>query len=133
MPKIRLPSIDLGPLSVDAINAAIGTELEPGRARLSAAAHTHMLTDHPEDYAACLTALPAAVAAPSFVGQAPGHTRNFEMVRRVGRPDGKAVLVAVAIDVDPAGEYGVRSCYLISAEKVDQRRRAGRLIAVPPP
>lgn len=129
----RPPSIDLGPLPVEIINAAIGTELEPGRARLSAAAHGHMAVDHPEDYAACIVALPDAVSTPSFVGQAPGHTRNFEMVRRIGRLDGQAVLVAVAIDVDAAGEYRVRSCYLISAEKVDQRRRAGRLVPVRPP
>ena len=132
MPSTRLPPIDLGALPVDVINTALGTELEPGRARLSAAAHSHMATDHPADYPACLAALPDAVAAPSFIGQAPGHTRNFEMVRRVGRPDGQAVLVAIAIDVDEAGEYRVRSCYLISAETVDQRRRARRLIAVPP-
>ena len=128
----RLPSIDLGPLPVDIINAALGTELEPGRARLSTAAHAHMAADHPGDYAACLAALPDAVSAPSFIGQAPGHTRNFELVRRIGRPDGQVVLVAVAIDLDEAVEYRVRSCYLISAETVDQRRRAGRLKAVLP-
>ena len=106
MPKMRLPAIDLGPLPVDLLNAALGTELEPGRARLSAVAHVHMAGDHSEDYAACLKALPDAVSAPSFVGQAPGHTRNFEMVRRIGRQDGRSVLVAVAIDVDAAANTG---------------------------
>lgn len=125
----KFPPIDLGPLPVDLINAALGTELEPGRVRLSVTAHRHIAQDHPADYATCLAALPVAVAAPSFIGQAPGHTHNFEMVRRIARLDGRAVLVALAISQDEVGDYRVRSCYLISAEVIDQRRQAGRLIA----
>ena len=124
----RYPSIDLGPLPVEMINATLGTELEPGRARLSAQAHRHVAEDHPDDYAACIAALPLAVAEPSFVGQGPGHTRNFEMVRRIARADGRVVLVAIGLEMDEKGEYRVRSCYLISAETVDERRRARRLL-----
>ena len=73
------------------------------------------------------------VAAPSFIGQAPGHGRNFEMVRRIARPDRKVVLVAIGLEPDDAGAYRVRSCYLVTAETVDARRRAGRLKVVLPP
>ena len=104
----------------------------PSAAGPIAARMSLVAADHPGEYAACLAALPDAVSAPSFIGQAPGHTGNFELVRRIGRPNGQAVLAAMAIDLDKTGEYRVRSCYLISAETVDQRRRAGRLKAVPP-
>jgi len=126
------PSRDLGPLPVDLVNAALGTELEPGRVRLSTLAHKHMAEDHPDDYATCIATLPLAVADPTFIGQAPRKTGNFEMLRRVNRPDGKVVLVAIGLERDDRGDYRVRSCYLVSAETVDSRRRAGRLIAPPP-
>jgi hypothetical protein len=69
-----------------------------------------MAVDHPDDYQACLVALPDAIATPSFIGQAPGQTRNFELVRRVGRRDGQAVLVAIAIALDETGDYRIRRC-----------------------
>ena len=113
-----------------AVNAVLGTELDPGIVRLSARAHAHMARDHPADYPACIVALPDAIATPSFIGQAPGHTGNFEMIRRTTRPDGRVVLVAIGLQ--PArGFYLVRSCYLIGAEQVNNRRLAGRLF-VPP-
>lgn len=125
------PALDFGKLPAEAINAALGTELEPGSVRLSAKAHRHMVKDHPADYDVCIAALPAAIATPSFAGQAPGHTSNFELIRRIARADGKAVLVAIGLEPDARGAYGVRSCYLIESGKVDERRQKGRLKAVP--
>lgn len=133
MPPIRYTAIELGPLPADAINAVLGTELEPGLVRLSAVAHRHMAEDHPDDYPVCIAALPGAIAAPSFIGQAPGHAENFEIIRRIARADGQAVLVAIGLETDEAGEYRVRSCYLVKAKVVDARRLAGRLVAPPPP
>ena len=130
---VSFPALNLGPLPVALINAALGTELLPGRVRLSRQAHKHMAEDHPADYPDCLAALSAAVASPSFVGQAPGHGRNFELLRRIARSDGKVMLVAIGLEPDDAGDYRVRSCYLVTAETVDARRRAGRLKAVLPP
>lgn len=92
-----------------------------------------MADKHPADYPACIAALATVIATPSFIGQAPGHTGNFEFMRRVARPDGRAVLVAVGLERDAAGFYLVRTSYLITAETVDNRRRAGRLIAPPRP
>ena len=128
----RYKAVDLGPLPVDAINKALGTELEAGSARLSATSHKHMAEDHAADYAACLAALPSAIAGPTFVGQAPEHTRNFEIIKRVPRPDRKAVLIAINMEPDERGAYRVVSCYLIEPEKVDARRAARRLVQLPP-
>jgi hypothetical protein len=123
---------NFGPLPVDLINAILGTELEPGNARLSAKAHEHMATDHPADYPIWIEVLAQAIAAPTFIGQAPGHSRNFEMIRRIGLPDGRAVLVAIGLEPDARGDYRVRSCYLIEPAKVESRRQQGRLKAVLP-
>src|SRR5690348_3977020 len=83
--KPPYPARDLGPLPVDLINAVLGTELEPGRVLLSAQAHKHMAEDHPTDYPACIAALSTAIAEPTFIGQAPGISRNFELIRRLNR------------------------------------------------
>jgi hypothetical protein len=124
-PSKHYPAVDLGPLPVDLINAVLGTDLESGLVRLSERAHQHMAEDHPADYALCFASLRLAVSAPSFIGQAPKRTGNFEMLRRVNHPDGKVVLVAIGLETDPAGEYRVRSAYLVSAQTVDERRRGG--------
>ncbi len=127
MPPKPYPAVDLGPLPVDLINAALNTELEPGYARLSRTAHRHMATDHAADYPVCIAEIAATIAAPTFIGQAPEHGRNFEMVRRIGRADGSAVLVAIGLEPDDRGDYRVRTCYLLEAGKVEDRRRQGRL------
>ncbi len=128
----RYPAVALGDLPVAAINTALGTELEPGPVRLSEAAHRHMAEDHPSDYPDCIAVLPQAVAAPTYIGQAPRHGRNFEMVKRVVRPDGKVVLVAIGLEPDSASAYRVKSCYLISADTVEVRRQARTLRPAPP-
>ena len=130
-PPKPYPAVDLGPLPVDLINAVLGTELDPGLVRLSERAHQHMAEDHPADYALCFASLRLAISAPSFIGQAPKRTGNFEMLRRVNHPNGKVVLVAIGLEADAGGSYRVRSAYLVNAQTVDERRRAGRLKAPP--
>jgi hypothetical protein len=125
-------ALDLGPLPVDLINDVLGTELEYGHARLSGTAHRHMAVGHPADYPVCIMEIGAAIATPTFVGQAPGHSRNFEMIRRIGRADGSVVLVAIGLEPDDHGDYRVRTCYLLESDKVDERRRQGRLRLVIP-
>ncbi len=107
------PALDLGPLPVAQINAVLGTELQPGNARISRRAHQHMAEDHPDDYPVCLSALLSVIASPTFIGQDPKHSRNFVLVKRVGLADGRAVLVAVGLKPE-AGTYSVRASYLIS-------------------
>jgi hypothetical protein len=54
------------------------------------------------------------------------------MIRRIGRADGSVVLVAIGLEPDDRGDYSVRTCYLLEAFKVDERRRQGRLRLVVP-
>jgi hypothetical protein len=113
------------------VNAVLGTDLEPAPVWLSEQAHRHMAEDHPDDYALCFASLRLAIAQPSFIGQAPKQTGNFEMLRRINHPEGKLVLVAVGLERDVCGFYRVRSAYLVSGNTVDARRRKNRL--KPPP
>lgn len=59
----------------------------------------------------CLAWLRLAIATPTFVGQAPGHASNYEIVRRIRHPDGEAMLVAIGIERDQRGAYWVRTSY----------------------
>lgn len=106
----KYPELNLGLLPASTVNAALGTEMVTALVRLSRQAHRHIAEDHPNDYAVCIAALPAAIATPSFIGQGPGHTRNFELVRRMTRADGRAILVAISLDLDTGGAYRVVSC-----------------------
>ena len=54
------------------------------------------------------------------------------MVKRIGLADGRMVLVAIGLEPDVAGGYRVRTSYLLEPEKVDARRRDGRLHIVRP-
>lgn len=121
MPK-RYPAVDLGSLPVDLINRTLGTELDPGRVRLSARAHRHIAEDHPEDYQTCIAALPGAIAAPTYIGQSPHHARNIELVKRVRGVEGWMVLVAVGLEQDRRGDYRLRSSYLVRESAVEGRR-----------
>ncbi len=49
------------------------------------------------------------------------------LVKRIGLADGRAVLVAIGLEMTAAGTYSVRSSYLIPQRTIDARRQAGRL------
>jgi hypothetical protein len=84
--------------------------------------------DHPAAYAICIAALQAdAITAPTFIGQDPSHGGNFVLVKRVGMPDGRAVLVGIGLEPIEDGRYSVRTSYLIPPRTITARRAAGRL------
>lgn len=129
----RAPSkfkpIELGPLPVEMINRTLGTELEAGEVRVSSKAHKHIAEDHAEDYEVVLENIEATITTPTFLGQAPHHARNIELVRRV-RLEGRLgyVLVAVGLEPDDHGSYRVCSAYLIKPDQVESRRLKRRLL-----
>ena len=123
-------ALDLGDLPVDAINRSSGMELEPGRVHMSALAHRHAAEKHPEDYPVCRPLVALVIADPTFVGQAPKHRENFEMVRRIPGGTGGAVLVAVGVERDRKGRYRVRSFYRITERQVAVRRAKRHLLLV---
>lgn len=123
-----LRAIRVGPLAVAKVNAALGTELEPGEVWVSAACHAHIAADHAEDYPHILAALFDIVTDPVYVGQDPKHGRNFYLVRPLpaGAPNPQG-LVSIGLERNRFGGYNVRSAYTISQATVDQRRLARRL------
>jgi hypothetical protein len=64
---------------------------------------------------------------PDRAVQLMGHGRDFEMIRRIGRADGSVVLVAIGLRPDESGDCSVRTCYVLEAAKVEERRQQGRL------
>ncbi|AJP73093.1 hypothetical protein [Sphingomonas hengshuiensis] len=121
-------AIRVGPLPVDIVNAALGTDLEPGEVWVSAACHAHIATDHAGDYPHIIAAIFDIVARPLYVGQDPKHGRNFYLVRPM--PEGSANphgLVSVGFERNRFGGYNVRSAYTVSQETINQRRSANRL------
>jgi hypothetical protein len=110
------------------INRTIGTELQPGLARLSSKAHRHVKIDHPEDYALCMPLINAVVTNPSFIGQAPKHGRNFELLRRIPGHNGDATLVAVNMEPDDKGDYKIVSFYKITASELHAKRNKGHIL-----
>jgi hypothetical protein len=116
----------LGPLPVEKINALLMLELEPGEAWLSQAAHRHIATDHADCYEICMEHIVRVVTAPTFVGQAPHHGGNIELIGRIPMGDGKSVLVAVGLTPNNFGNYNVRSSYVIDEKDLDNRKRSGR-------
>ncbi|MEP3074320.1 hypothetical protein [Maricaulis sp.] len=119
-------ALKVGWLDTAAINRILGLELEAADLWVSKAAHQHIAEDHPQDYKVVMPNLGATVQAPAYVGQKPGNSNNFYLVRRVQEASG-AVLVAVGIERNKHGTYNVRSSYLISDEDIQRYREAGHL------
>jgi hypothetical protein len=126
MAKFYKPKM-FGALPVDLINDVLGTDLSPGNVRLSSQAHKHMAEDHPQDYSTCIKYLPFAIEDPTYIGQAPHHGRNFELVKRISRGNGDYVLVAIGLEPNKHGNYQVRSCYLIDERDIQARKSKKRL------
>lgn len=112
------------------INKALGTDLAPGKGWLSSVAHEHMYRDHEADYAHCFAHLDDTFGRPTYVGQAPKHGRNFELLRRYQLVDKPWMLIAVGLEPNKQGNYHVRSCYLVSDDDVQRRRNARRLTMI---
>ena len=113
-------------MKADRINQTLGTELVEAEVWLSKAAHRHIALDHPDDYKSVVQNLGLIIDDPAYVGQRPGRTDNFYLVRRV-RDEGRAILVAIGIQQNRYGTYNVRSAYTISEADIQRYRQAGHL------
>jgi len=68
------------------------------------------------------------VLDPSFIGQAPKHGRNFELLRRIPGDGGDAILVAVKMEPDERGDYRVVSFYRVTARELETKRSKGHIL-----
>lgn len=123
----KFAPLALPELPTETINRILGTELDPGAAYMSAQAHRHAAEKHPDDYAICVRHLSETIRNPGYVGQAPHHSENFELIRRVPGLQDAAMLVAVGIVRDNLGRYRVRSMYLIDQGEFDRKREKGTI------
>lgn len=126
--KPKFKAFRVGPLPVDRINAALGTELDAADVWVSKAAHQHIALDHPDDYAAVRANIVEIIRSPTWAGQDPRHGRNFYLVRRVPVRDGlEPILIAIGLEPSDHGTYSVRTAYAISERDVLNRRLRGSL------
>ncbi len=114
------PAVHLGPLPVEAINCALGLELDAGEVWMTGTAQGHVAKEHPEDYPICRCHLSRTVGEPLYIGKGP-HRTNIELVTRTrGSPD---IAILVAVGMKPkCGRYFVRSMYIINEDKITTHR-----------
>lgn len=118
----------VGPLPAEAINKALGTELDAADVWVSKACHSHIAIDHPEDYPIIKAHMIDIIREPTMVGQDSGHGRNFYLVKRIIDDEGKEFgLIALGLELSIYGTYNVRSAYRISQKDVMSRRLKGAL------
>lgn len=128
MPKSKTPSLPpdllLGPLPVDAINRTLGHDLAPGDVIFTGAAQAHAFKHHQAEFQKCLPHVGATVGKPDFLGDDFKNVGKIELIARVPALGG-GLLVALIIEPDASGCYGVASCYPISQKKIEGRREKG--------
>lgn len=124
--KKKPAQVIFGPLPVGAIDATIGTELEPGTAVMSSNAQVHASKRHPEDFPLCFPHVAQVIANPLYVGDDLRNHGKIELVSRVPAL-GTGLLVAVDLTADGDGNYFVASFYPVSEEKINNRRDKGHL------
>lgn len=125
-----LKALTLGRLPIAIINPALGLALPAGDVHFSVRAQRHAYQRHPNDFLVCLKHIQQIVTTPEFVGRGPNQADGFELVSEIQQ--GKAiVLVAIKLQPDASGQYGVASTYSIDRDKFQRRIRKGFLKAVP--
>jgi hypothetical protein len=127
--RTRQVPLFFGPVPVEALNRALGMELEAGDAVMSVNAQKHAQRRHPIDYPHCLPHVAAVINNPLYVRD---DFRNHGRIELVGRPASLPdyLLVAVEVVLDTEGRYNVTSFYPLSEKKVANRRDSGHLIRV---
>ena len=126
--KAKRKAFRVGPLPVDVINRALGSDLEAADVWVSKACHSHIADDHPEDYPIIMANIIDILRSPSYAGQDAQHGDGFYLVKRVQAPgDREFALVAISMEITTHGTYNVKSAYIIKQNDVDSRRLKGAL------
>lgn len=126
--KDKRSAFRVGPLNVEPINKALGTELDPADVWVSKACHAHIADDHPDDYELIMANIVEIVRSPTWVGQDPRHGENFYVVKRIVSADATDfALVAIGLELSAFGTFRVRTAYTIDQADVDTRRLRGSL------
>jgi hypothetical protein len=119
----------LGPCPHELINRTLDLEIEAGNVVLSVRAEDHIKRDHPADYAVVMASLAQVGSNPGYIGQAPHHADNIEMVRRIVTDDTQSiVLVAIRLERNYYGNYNVVSAYCIREEQIAARLNSRQLL-----
>ncbi|MEK6542690.1 MAG: hypothetical protein AABZ45_11305 [Pseudomonadota bacterium] len=125
----NFPAFHIGPLPVEIINRALGTELDSADVWVSKACHAHIALDHPEDYPVIKANIIDILRSPTYAGQDARGGNGFYLVKRIepGVGTREFALVAIALEQNRHGSYNVKSAYLIKQSHIDSRRLNGAL------
>lgn len=118
--------IVLGPLPVDAINKALGLELERGNLILKFAAQVHANKRHPKEYASIFPKLTEVLSNCLYVGDDHKNHDKFELIGKIHELN-QFILIAITITIDEGGNYRVASFYPVAKDKIQKRREKGYL------
>lgn len=124
--KTKLVPLDLGDMPVDKINAALGTELEPGKVAFSVNAQIHASRKHQNEYGKCLPHVGTVVNSPLYIGDDVRNEGKIELISRIPAL-GECLLVAICVEVGDDGTYFVASMYPVSEQRVTGRFKKGFL------
>ncbi|WP_156382008.1 MULTISPECIES: hypothetical protein [unclassified Aureimonas] len=124
----KLTPLNLGPLPVDKLKD-FGIVAAPGDVIFTVAAQKHAIKGHAQEFALCLRYLDRAVQTPTHVGQAPQHKGVGVELIYEHVMDKVIILVAVHLELTPAGTYIVKSTYPIARDKLERRIRKKFIIA----
>lgn len=105
-----------------AINAALSLRLEHGKVHISRQTLRHIYERHPNDYAICVSAVEGIIKNPEFIGQAPHHRENFEVISQVNDVN---ILIAISSIPDARGDYPIMSSYIIPEGTFQRSLRKG--------
>ncbi len=113
-------TFEISGLPIEVINRLLGLTVESARVRVHAPLWGKVAAKHPESLGVVELYLTKALTDPDFIGQAPHHFHNIELIKRT--PAGP-LLVAVKVR-DAKGCYCrplVASAYLINASTLQNR------------
>lgn len=109
------------------INKILKLKLSGNRVHLSKKAIAHIKDKHPKDAGFCLSNIDEVICDPDYIGQAPHHSTNYEMVKVVADV---AILVALSSIKNAEGNYPIESTYPISKSALMRRVRIKHLLAM---
>ena len=111
-------------LPCERVNELLKLELTGGAVHISEKVLQHIKERHPLDGVDDMQVIESVIIAPDYIGQAPHHQENFELIKCV---EDRYVLVAVSGRLNDYGKYPVQSAYTVPRDTIHRRIRKGYL------
>jgi hypothetical protein len=117
---------NLGHMPIDKIKATLGVELDAGSVRLPQRIAEKICEKHPEALDIFQRNATLVLTDPTYIGEHPKHPGKVELIRRFSS-EAANLLIAVALEPTPQGNYNIASAYLVSDNDIQKWRNSQRL------